>query len=151
MVISRRQGDPRWGSKKIGNSPYTIAAFGCLITAISDACVWWGKPQFTPDTISERCSFTQDGRLLWKSVDKIGLTFLWRYYSENRKVIDSVLKHKTKCVFLEFNLGKGSHWVWCTGKDWLGRYKIADPLRGDFSDERRYGKITGFAVIDYRV
>lgn len=148
MLVSRKQGDPRWGKEKIGKTAYTIAQVGCLITAISDAAAWWGLPDLTPNVMAKKLSFTNEARLYWQSVSNVGLKFIYRYYTCDRKIIDETLKHKTKCVFLEFKYGYDRHWVWCIGKDWTGKYKIADPLRGDFATEARYGAPTGFAIID---
>ena len=148
MIISRKQGDPRWGKVEMGTSGVTIASQGCVITSLSDILHWY-KDDKTPDILAKTLSFTSTGKLYWNSVtQKTGAKFLWRYYSLDKKVVDEALKHPTKCVILEFPFAGYSHWCWCLGKDWLGRYKIADPLRGDFGLSSRYGTPKGFVIFD---
>lgn len=150
-VISRRQGDPKWGSVKIGQTGVTIASQGCVITALSDILFWYGEDK-TPDVLAKLLSYTPTGKLYWQSItEKTSAEFLYRYYNfdaNTKQVVAEALKHPTKCVMLEFPYAGARHWVWATGKTIFGNYKIADPLKGDFATSSRYGSPIGCAVID---
>lgn len=153
-VISRKQSDWRWGKKTIGNSGLTIAAKGCLITIISDVLYWYGYPNYTPDVLAKLFDFLTNGNLIWKSIEKAPLKFVYRYWQYNddtKKAIQEAFNHPTKCILLEVIHPKaGKHWVWVTGIV-PKPYNIADPLYGDFSNTLRYGeKITGAAIIDLK-
>lgn len=148
MIISRRQSDHRWAKVEIGASGLNLAQAGCVITALSDILHWYKADQ-TPDILAKTLSFTATGKLYWNSItEKTGSRFIYRYNNFDKKIVDKALKHPTQCVLLEFPYAGARHWVWATGKDWLGRYKIADPLTGSFGLASRYGKPIGFTIVD---
>lgn len=146
-VISQRQGDPAWGSIRIGESNTTVARDGCLITGISDYLFWLGF-KITPGQLARLLKFTPGGSLYWESLANVPLKFVYRYRFFDKGIADAALSHPTKGLMLEVPLAGASHWLWAIGKDWLGRYKIADPLKGDFALNTRYGAIKGMAIID---
>lgn len=149
-VISRKQGDDRWGWVQIGKSPWNLAQKGCLITIISDAMHWLGI-DLTPDILAKVLGYTPNGDLYWSSLERVGLKLVFRYWqfgAAEKAALKAALKHPTQCVMLEFRYAGAKHWCWCIGTDLFGRYRIADPLRGDFTLNSRYGTPSGMAVID---
>lgn len=148
MIISRKQSDFRWAKVEIGQSGLNLAQAGCVITALSDILNWY-KADLTPDILAKTLSFNSSGKLYWNSItEKTGARFIYRYYNFDKNIVDKALKHPTECVLLEFPYAGARHWCWATGKDWLGRYKIADPLKGDFGLANRYGYPIGFTIVD---
>lgn len=64
--MSFSQRDSRWASKQLGNSPYTMGGYGCLVTAIADWLVASGidtDPGRLCDAASALHMFGPDGML----------------------------------------------------------------------------------------
>ena len=66
-VVSYKQTDSRWGSKKIGKSTYTISKAGCLITSMSMSESYRRGITVTPTYIVNNFSFTSSGNMYWPS------------------------------------------------------------------------------------
>lgn len=158
QIISRSQKDPRWAKVKIGNSPYTVASDGCVITGISDI-LWWYGYDITPGELAQLLRFTPGGKIYWESVtEKLPIKFIYRYWNFNaytQSLVNAALKHPTQTVIMELDYSAGNnsfkHWVFSLVKQMVG-YKMADPLRGDFSNTSlRYGgRLTGATLFDIK-
>lgn len=72
------QKDPRWSSKKMGASGYTMGEKGCLVTAVAQALTHAGH-NVTPGVLADHLNnipldprgnggFTKDGLLIWSQV-----------------------------------------------------------------------------------
>ena len=123
------QNSPTWKEVKIGRSPWTLGSKGCTTTCVSDASSYFQEEK-TPDKLSQKgLTYTLDGLLLWSSIGRVfkKFEFEWRFYSYDKKRIDSAYKDPNKVVLL--NVAKGSHWVFLVGRHipFLG-YKISDPF-----------------------
>jgi hypothetical protein len=152
QVISQKQGDPRWGSFPIGNSNTNLAADGCLITDISDYLYWLGVI-LTPKDLAKLLDYTPAGKLYWASLKKAGIEFVYRYWNFDKATqiqAEAALAHPTKGVMLEVKMKSGSiHWVWALSTK-LPKYRMADPLPGDFGNTllRYGGRVIGCAIVD---
>lgn len=143
QIYSQR--NPLWKDKNIGNSPYTIGQYGCTLTCVAMIASYFGD-RLTPLDIARRCQFTQDGKIIWASVNFEHFEFDYRYYQDYPEGIDRAIADPDLAVILEVNSKR--HWVVATGKTWfMDRYKIADPWNGDRATMARYGdKVNGFAL-----
>lgn len=147
MLTLMCQRDPRWKDLKIGNSNATIGKFGCLITCIAMLSSYFGH-EHTPDELAKIFSFTDDGRVIWRSVVLEHFCFAARIYTRNDEQIRRALKDPDKAVI--FEIGGGTHWVLGISKGIApNQYRIADPWLGDRTTIMRYGNnITGAAFFE---
>jgi len=140
-IFSQR--DKRWATVTLGQTKHTIGRLGCTITSIAAALTSFGKAT-DPAKLAKTLSFTREGLLLWGSLAKVGCRLDQRFYGHNQRLIQGALAHPKKFALIQVD---SSHWVLATGNYSAGVYKIADPWFGDRSTTKRYGKITGGAVI----
>lgn len=150
--IFLEQDDPRWGKVRIGNTPYELEDYGCLIANLSMLSYWYGK-YFSPDQIAKKASFTSDGSYIWKSGDSfLPFKFVYRYYARDIEKIKSILfSEDNACVVRVFwdKYKKSYHWLTVIGYDQKsGKLIGADPINGQrVYIEDRYGTINGFAEV----
>ena len=141
MIIFCQQNYPQ----KMGNSNFTIARYGCLLTDITVGYDWFFKQTLTPPEIDSKLQFDTNGCLVWGSLSNIGLKLTNRVQGRNDTVIIEAIKNPNEICCIQVN---SSHWVLALGKSLLGGYNIFDPWFGDYSTTRRYSNnITGCAVI----
>lgn len=151
-VISNWQKNAEWRNIPIGQSNTNVGAEGCLITDVSDYTYWNGR-YYTPGQLAKLLDFTDNGKLYWESLKKCGVKFIyrhWKFDKEVQAIVDKAIAHPTMGVFLEVSLKTGhKHWVWALSAR-LPRYRMADPLHGDFSNTwlRYGGRVTGAAIVD---
>jgi hypothetical protein len=143
------QRDPKWGKEKLGESPLTIARWGCTTCCICMITDYFGFYK-DPVEIQKYIKYTDNnhpqgpGLIIWQSINIGGLKFEKRLYAQNDTEIQKSLKDPKKAVILEVNK---NHWVLVIGKiPFTNIYRIADPLYGDKSTTLRYkSNITGSA------
>lgn len=138
------QQDPKWSQLKIGQSNVTIGKYGCTLTCLTMIAYYLGK-LLTPDLVMKSLKFTNDGLLIWNSIDPktLGFMFMGREYYNNETKIKQYLKDPNTFVILEVNK---NHWVWALSKSIFGGYNIADPFTGIKTTTKKYGNnITGVA------
>ena len=130
-----KQSDPRWSSKKLGNS--VIGAIGCTCTCAAMAA------DTTPDKVVEACDFTANGSIYWQSLIKVGLKFHWRGYKyENDEVLMAISDYGF-CLVEVLHPSGIKHWV-----IFIGGGKMIDPLTGKECLTSKYKKLTGFCVLE---
>jgi len=143
-MIKLRQGDPKWGSTKIGTTPYTLSRWGCTITCISMLSDYY-KCYKDPGVLAKDLKFTSQAEIYWQSIKSaLCLEFTWRFYGADYAKIDKALLGSAEtAVILQVD---SSHWVVAIGKVSHGVYKIADPIDGKVKTTNSYRKITGGAT-----
>ncbi|NCU32414.1 MAG: hypothetical protein EOM23_05680 [Candidatus Moranbacteria bacterium] len=150
--IFLEQDDPKWRKTKIGNTPYELEDFGCLITVLSMFSYWYGK-YFTPAQIAKMAKFISDGSYIWNSGNSfLPFKFKYRYYSRDIEKIKEILFSKDNaCAVRVFysKLKKSYHWIAVIGYDSKsGKLIGADPINGQsVVIEDKYGLINGFAEV----
>lgn len=144
MLLSFSQQDPRWATRKIGQTQQTIGRVGCLITCLSDISTYFGA-WYSPLAIENVCKFNSDAKLFWETADFSTFKFMRRDRVYDADAVARAMKDPAWAVALE--VAHGSHWV--VPLSWsllFNCYKIADPFFGDVSTMRRYANsITGAA------
>jgi hypothetical protein len=149
MYINQSQRDKKWAAVKMGKSNSTIGDYGCLITDLSGLSAWYGK-HLRPDELAKKLSFTENGLLLWNSIDAVlPFKFVYRYYQRDDAIIKKALFSKNDAVILEVQWGKSKHWVTAVGWSLIRGYRVADPWIGEYIDLKKsqFPTITGFAVV----
>lgn len=144
------QSDPKWASKTIGDTNFTIGRLGCTISCLSMLSDYYGC-YLPPDVLAKELVFTDEARVYWQPIkDHLCYEFTYRFYGKDYKRIDeALLGGEETTVILEVNK---SHWVWCIGKVGTGVYRIADPIDGKIRTTERYGNnITGGATFKGKV
>jgi hypothetical protein len=134
MIKPLKQCDPRWGSKKLGNS--NVASIGCTVTC----CAMLAGT--TPDKIVDEAQFTSGGAIYWQTLKS--LKFIWRGYTyENTKVLQAI-KDYGGCL-VEVSMPQapgGKHWVL-----FIGDGKMNDPLTGKTESTSKYTP-TGYCILE---
>ena len=150
--IFLEQDSPLWGKVTIGNTPYELEDFGCLITDLSMLSYWYGK-YLTPAQLAKKLKFNSNGEFLWNSMNGVcPFNFVYRYYSRDIEKIKSILfSANNACVVRVFydKYKKSYHWLTVIGYDQKsGKIIGADPIDGQrVFIEDKYGKINGFAEV----
>lgn len=145
------QKDPRWGSLKLGTSPSTISAYGCLITCVSMMLRYFGfdtDPAQLNENLKRNGGYHKQNLFVWGSLTPLypGVKHLYRYEPVLFDKIDEQLK-LSRPVIVEVDGSPASsvideHWILIVGKDG-GDYIINDPIDGR---RMRFGERYG----DYR-
>jgi len=137
------QRNPLWANIKIGQSTETVGQKGCLITDNSAITEEIGQYQ-DPGWMAQNLEFTKEAYLLWQSLVRAKIDFVYRFYSQNDVVIKKAFADPDQFVVLQVN---NNHWVWLVGV--VGGYRVMDPYYGDVIKitQRKY-KITGFAILE---
>lgn len=121
------QRDARWGNGHVGQSPYTVAAIGCLLTSVAMVNSHFGQAFVTPGTIAaDRRNFTPDGLLYNFVLDVPGHPATINH-SPTRAWINGYLQRGgTVIVGMNIRSG-GTHFVVLVGQNGSSDYWINDP------------------------
>ncbi len=141
------QRDPQWKNETIGNTPYLIGDYGCLISAIS-SLGFWACDDKTPSWCADNFSFTSNGSLYWNSVTDadINMNFVYRYYGDNSTKIKEILESELNTVVLEVPAFGAKHWLAGISYSSTNGYLVYDPWYNDIIYlNDRYSYVTGFA------
>ena len=153
------QKDARWAADKLGTSNVTIGGYGCLITAASSVCNYFGKNtnpgQINKDLIKVN-GYSSGNLLIFNAISTIypDIVVDWgKFLSDpDNKTIDQCLANKIPVIVqVDYNPATSvldQHWVVITGKDASG-YVIMDPIDGGIAYLSRYaGK--AFRMVVYQ-
>ena len=128
-MVRLSQRDLRWAKKLLGPSNCTCYQYGCTTTAISMFSDWYGEYK-DPGVLARSLTYTKGGLLVWSSIGKVfkTITFKWRFYSHDRKLITDALSSRNDTVLL--NVDRGKHWVAAIYHIPLVGYMCVDPWVG---------------------
>lgn len=150
--------DPRWGGKHIGNSPTTIHAAGCALTALTNGVNAICKTDVKPDVIASQDVFVPEANnktivdiIDW---DKAAAYFGIRHDSsrdgQNDALIDQYLADPNK--FVIFQVNNGHHFVLGWKKTIFGKYQCLDSWDGKVKDViNAYHNISGCRYFSKKV
>jgi hypothetical protein len=62
------QYDPSWGFVKLGQSPLTLAKFGCTTTSMSMLTDYFGGYVDPPTIAHNVANYTKDGLVIWEKL-----------------------------------------------------------------------------------
>lgn len=143
------QRDKRWSSLQLGKSNVTVGSHGCVITSIAMFSDWYGEYK-DPGTLSKSLTFTSTGLLFWSSIGKVfkTITFKWRFYSHDKKLITTALSSKNDTVLL--NVDRNKHWVAALYHVPFVGYMAADPWTG-YRRLYKYSEVGGGALLTKKI
>lgn len=142
------QKDSRWANEILGTSSVTIGAYGCLLTAVSSMCKFYGK-ETNPSKLNKdliAIGGYENGNLLaYSAITTIypDIVVDWDNFltEPSDSKIDAVLKSDQPVIIqVDYNPNTSAleqHWVTIIGKDANG-YLIADPIDGQIAYLSRY-------------
>ena len=142
------QKDSRWASERLGTSSVTIGAYGCLITAASMVCKYYGKdtnPSKINKDLIEVNGYENGNLLKYNAITTIypDIVVDWSKFLSNPTdgMIDATLEMGLPVIAqVDYYVGTPAleqHWVVIIGKDEHG-YLIADPIDGQRAYLSRY-------------
>ena len=142
------QKDSRWASDKLGTSAVTIGGYGCLITAASMVCSFYGKdtdPKRMNQALIGVGGYVSGNLLKYNAITSIypDLAVDWTMYIANPTGdnIAAVLKRGIPVIVqVDYNPATSAldqHWVVVIGRDEHGLI-IADPIDGQIIYLSRY-------------
>ena len=147
-VVRYSQKDTRWASDKLGTSSVTIGAYGCLITAASMVCTYFGKDtdpgKINKDLITVN-GYESSNLLRYNAITTLYPDIIvdWDKFlaDPDDALIDEVLVQELPVIVqVDYNPETSAldqHWVIIIGKDQNG-YLIADPIDGSTAYLSRY-------------
>ena len=108
-VVSYKQTDSRWASKKIGSSSYTVGKAGCLITSMSMSESYRRNTTVTPTYIVNNFSFTSSGNMYWPSnyITSTSSSYLTTIYNNLKNNKPTIVGAKKKDGSMHFVIVKG--------------------------------------------
>lgn len=144
--IGMAQQDSRWADTTIGDTPYTVGLWGCLISALNSHMKWYCSDKDV-NWCAKEWEYTSNGSLYWNSI-KGGIKFVHRYYGRNDTKVLSILKSEFNACVVEVDLGSIKHWCAVVSHSPENGFKVFDPYYDDYVYlNSRYGAYTGFAEI----
>ena len=145
MITKLKQGDPRWGNIRIGESATTLKRDGCTITALCMLLEKFRGYPASPKDAAFYWAFNYRGEILWEKTKFRGMVFLYRYYNNNIKEIAIHANDPSSGVIVQVNR---NHWLYIDKVDGK-KLSGVDPLTGKGFDElpSQYS-ITGFATFE---
>ena len=147
--IGLSQLDSRWADTYIGNTPYKIGPWGCLISSLCSHMKWYCDPK-DPNWAAKNWKYTSNGSLYWNSITSSDceIDFVWRYYRRDDNKVRSILSSEFNAAVVEVWLGSIKHWCAVVNYSPTKGFKIFDPYFDDYVYlNERYGTYIGFAEI----
>lgn len=149
VVKPLSQRDPRWASKKLGDSKLTIGNYGCLLTSLTMLLNYMGYAE-TPETVNntlKRIGGFSGALIIWSKVAQAypKLKFVYRDYNYNNAKVAWFVYAKALPVLVEVNgarIGAAKHWVL-----FKGGQKANDPWTGK-EIPTNYYPLTGDGLYD---
>lgn len=142
-AVLYRQDDERWEKERLGDSKYTMASSGCLVSCIASALSMEGGEEETPGSLNEKFSemkaYDAEGNLQWQPLSK-GEEYRVDVYGEaSADIIDACLLqgHYPIVRVRMYALGN-IHYVLIVGKE-DREYLCMDPLRDEITRLSDYG------------
>ena len=142
-AVLYRQDDERWGAERLGDSKYTMASSGCLVSCIASALSMEGGEEETPGSLNEKFSGMQaydaEGNLQWQSLSGGGEYRADVYGEVSADIIDACLLqgHYPIVRVRMYALGN-VHYILIVGAE-DGEYLCMDPLRDEITRLSDYG------------
>jgi hypothetical protein len=136
------QRDPRWVNKKLGTSSMTIGSSGCVISALSMLCTYFGH-SINPDELNEKLKaingYANTNLMIWEKLTEIYSDIKWDGRvdcPDTPAPLETVNKYLDRnipvivCVDFDPKEGLQQHFVLIIGKE-NNDYFINDPWTGE--------------------
>ena len=141
-IVFYRQDDERWAAETMGDSAYTLAESGCLVSCIASAVTMMGHEK-TPYSLNEMFSgqnvFDAEGNLLWDNLRNTGEYEAEVFGSVTEELLTSLLKEGKYPIVRVRMYGLGNFHYVLIVKAEAGEYYCMDPLRDGLVPLSLYG------------
>lgn len=141
-IVFYRQDDERWAAETMGDSAYTLAESGCLVSCIASAVTMMGNEK-TPYALNEMFSgqnvFDAEGNLLWDNLRNTGEYEAEVFGSVTEELLTSLLKEGKYPIVRVRMYGLGNFHYVLIVKAEAGEYYCMDPLRDGLVPLSLYG------------
>lgn len=141
-IVFYRQDDERWAAETMGDSAYTLAESGCLVSCIASAVTMMGNEK-TPYSLNEMFSgqnvFDAEGNLLWDNLRNTGEYEAEVFGSVTEELLTSLLKEGKYPIVRVRMYGLGNFHYVLIVKAEAGEYYCMDPLRDGLVPLSLYG------------
>lgn len=141
-IVFYRQDDEQWAAETMGDSAYTLAESGCLVSCIASAVTMMGNEK-TPYALNEMFSgqnvFDAEGNLLWNNLRNTGEYEAEVFGSVTEELLTSLLKEGKYPIVRVRMYGLGNFHYVLIVKAEAGEYYCMDPLRDGLVPLSLYG------------
>ena len=141
-IVFYRQDDERWAAETMGDSAYTLAESGCLVSCFDSAVTLMGNVK-TPYSLYEMFSgqnvFDAEGNLLWDNLRNTGEYEAEVFGSVTEELLTSLLKEGKYPIVRVRMYGLGNFHYVLIVKAEAGEYYCMDPLRDGLVPLSLYG------------
>lgn len=141
-IVFYRQDDEQWAAETMGDSAYTLAESGCLVSCIASAVTMMGNEK-TPYALNEMFSgqnvFDAEGNLLWDNLRNTGEYEAEVFGSVTEELLTSLLKEGKYPIVRVRMYGLGNFHYVLIVKAEAGEYYCMDPLRDGLVPLSLYG------------
>ena len=141
-IVFYRQDDERWAAETLGDSAYTLAESGCLVSCIASAVTMMVNEK-TPYSLNEMFSgqnvFDAEGNLLWDNLRNTGEYEAEVFGSVTEELLTSLLKEGKYPIVRVRMYGLGNFHYVLIVKAEAGEYYCMDPLRDGLVPLSLYG------------
>jgi len=141
-IVFYRQDDERWAAETMGDSMYTLAESGCLVSCIASAVTMMGDEE-TPYTLNEIFSqknvFDAEGNLLWDSLRNTGEYGADVFKDVTDELLANLLKDGKYPIIRVRMHGLGNFHYVLIVKAEAGEYYCMDPLQDGPVPLSQYG------------
>lgn len=142
-MILYRQDDARWGKERLGDSKYTMASSGCLVSSIASALSMESGEERTPGTLNaEFCAgdvYDAEGNLQWEQLSALHKYQVEVYQDVSADIIDACLSEgRYPIVRVRMYMLGNIHYVLIVGMQ-DGEYQCMDPLQDKLMKLSSYG------------
>lgn len=141
-IVFYRQDDEQWAAETMGDSAYTLAESGCLVSCIASAVTMMGNEK-TPYALNEMFSgqnvFDAEGNLLWDNLRNTGEYEAEVFGSVTEELLTSLLKEGKYPIVRVRMYGLGNFHYVLIVKAEAREYYCMDPLRDGLVPLSLYG------------
>lgn len=146
-MVLLNQYDNKWKDVKMLPSSLTLGRYGCTTTSICMLSDYFNCFVLPPQVVGQNIKYTQDGLIIWESINFSKFKFTGRFKSLDPVTINDALRDPKKAVIL--NINHGSHWVAGVRLLPFGFYQIYDPWGGR-SRIISKNEIVGFSTFQFK-
>ena len=142
QAVLYRQDDEKWADDKLGNSVYSMAGSGCLVSCIATA-ISDGENMITPGELnklfSENGVYDTEGNIQWGQISEMDGFEVEVFSSPSNETIEKCLADGKYPIVRVRMKGLGNfHYVLIVGTE-AGKYVCMDPLEDELIMLSDYG------------
>lgn len=149
------QTDEQWAEDRLGNSPYTLAEEGCVVTVVSSVLESFGfdtDPQQLNLQLTEAGAYTKQGELLWYRLEELfpGVEYHYERVFDEDDLKSDLEDGGYPLVKVKYSGNGEWHWVAIVGSD-ESEFWVLDPLAPEgVVALREHGRVYAYRILSYK-